>query len=437
MTTIAAIATPPGRGGVGVIRLSGPQALAIAMRLSASTSPLLPRVASLTSWLDEAGQQIDSGIALYFKAPASYTGEDVVELQAHGSPVILKVLLTRALALGAVPAAPGEFTRRAVENGKLDLSQAEAVAACIDAATERAARQAQKHLQGEFGRFVHQLMDELTGLVAHVEASLDFPEDEVPPLFFEQLKQRCDTSVVTPLLAAIRTATLGERLFDGATIAIVGAPNVGKSSLLNALAGRDRAIVSDIAGTTRDVLEVDFEIEGIPVRLADTAGLRISDDVIEQEGVRRARAAAEIADVVIHVADASRPDTWEPHVPVHLTVFNKADLAKHEASGDILVVSVKHGWGLDILRERLAGLLADGFLAGEEGLLVTRERHRHLLEQAARAVQSGLSMLGPEEHLDLVALQWRQAWSNLAELIGVGDVELILDRVFSDFCIGK
>ncbi len=438
MPTIAAIATPPGRGGVGVIRISGPEAGAIAGQLCDRSEPWPERRAVLARFMDEEGATLDQGLVLYFPAPHSYTGEDVVELQAHGSPVLLRAILARALDLGARMAGPGEFTRRAVANGRMTLDQAEAVAACIDAATLRAARQAERHLAGEFGHFVSGLMEEITHVLAHVEACLDFPEEDVPAPLFGELRSRVERELLAPIEASLKTAAFGERLFQGATVAIIGAPNVGKSSLLNRLAGRERAIVSDIPGTTRDVLEVEFEVAGIPVRLADTAGLRDSADAIEREGVRRARQAAGSADVTLLVADATRPETWNVDAPADIRLMNKVDLVETPGAWAeaFLPVSAVTGEGIDQVVEAMAQRL-EAMPAAEEGLVVTRERHRRLLEQARMRLEAGLAMLSDAASLDLVALEWRGAWSALGEILGLGDVEAILDRVFSEFCIGK
>lgn len=441
MSTIAAIATPAGRGGIGVIRISGSKALEVANGLMREKSELSPRRAHFCDWSDASGSAIDSGLLLFFPAPNSYTGEDVIELQGHGSPVTLAALLQRLFELGAKPAEPGEFTRRAVENGKMDLSQAEAVIACINAATDRAARQAQMHLRGEFGQRIQTLMHELTGAVAHIEACLDFPEEEIPELLFGEVRQDVMEKVVAPIHSWLVSAGFGERLFDGATVAIIGAPNVGKSSLLNRMAGRERAIVSDVAGTTRDILEVDFEVDGIPVRLFDTAGIRKSSDLIEREGVRRAESAADEADVVLFVADAQRPETWQldqgrRNHRIDLKLMNKCDLVEKLEEEDFLPVSAMSGEGIDILHRHLGELLgATDF--EEEGVIVTHARHREALTEALAGVKRGLQMLEREEELDLVALEWRGAWSTLGIIIGMGDVEDILDRVFSEFCIGK
>lgn len=359
-----------------------------------------------------------------------------MELQGHGGPVLLRALLDRLYQQGCRPAEPGEFTRRAVENGKLDLSQAEAVAACIDAATVRAGKQAQKQLQGAFGQHIESLMQRLTSLVAHVEASLDFPEEEIPALFFDKLATQVTETVIQPVENLLATAQLGERLFDGANVAIVGAPNVGKSSLLNALAGRERAIVSDIPGTTRDVLEVDFEVHGIPVRLADTAGLRLSDDLIEQEGVRRAQAAASQADAIVFVADVSREDTWSTSLDADIYLMNKIDLEHGDIPDHFIALSVGQSSGLDLLRDKLASHLGDMDIA-DEGILVTRERHRAILSDVREHLLLGLLTIHDEDKLELTAMEWRRAWSLLGSILGIGDVEHILDAVFSEFCIGK
>ena len=419
-----------------MIRISGENALNILQQLSRSDKTYSPRMATLSSWFDSEGDTLDQGLSLYFPAPHSYTGEHTVELQGHGGPVLLRALLERLFALGCRPAEPGEFTRRAVENGKMDLAQAEAVAACIDAATVRAGKQAQRQLQGAFGEHIEQLMQRLTSLVAHVEASLDFPEEEIPALFFEHLAEEMQQQLILPIQAMLDSAPLGERLFDGATVAIIGAPNVGKSSLLNALSGRDRAIVSNIPGTTRDVLEVDFEVHGIPVRLADTAGLRVSEDVIEQEGVRRAEQTAAQADATIFVADATNPDTWICRFDADIYLMNKVDLQHDGFPGHFITVSAASGEGLQDLKDCLASCLGDIEMA-DESMIVTRERHRQSLADALLCIETGMSTLHVEEQLEITAMQWRHAWSALGGILGIGDVEYILDRIFSEFCIGK
>jgi len=438
--TISAIATPQGRGGIGIIRISGSQALNIAKQLCQISTDFKPRYAHFQHWYDKEGETIDHGLTLYFAGSKSYTGEDTIELQGHGSPILLRALFERTLELGCRAAEPGEFTRRAVEHGKMDLSQAEAVVACIDAATLRAAQQAQKQLDGAFGRRIHQYMDDLTSVVAHVEACLDFPEDEVPDLFYDQLRARVENELIQPIEQQLNSK-LGERLFEGATVAIIGEPNVGKSSLLNILSGRDRAIVTDIAGTTRDTLEIDFEVNGIPIRLTDTAGLRLTDDVVEKEGVRRAKQTAESADLVIFVADASRPDTWNTQthfkslVP-DIQVMNKVDISSNENFKTFLPISIKKEMGLEQLLSTMAEKLGDVDLT-DEAAMVTSARHRTALQQSLTGIKAGLVMLGSEDKIDLTAMEWRRAWSSLGEILGIGDVEFILDRVFSEFCIGK
>jgi len=437
--TIAACATAAGRGGIGVIRISGVQAVTVAMKLCQRTHSFTPRYAHLCHWFDDHSC-LDEGLLLYFPAPASYTGEDVIELQGHGSPVLLQAILQRCCDLGCRPAQAGEFTRRAVANGRMDLSQAEGVIACIDAATERAARQAQRHLAGEFGQIIQQRMHALLGITAHAEACLDFPEEEIPPLFLDQLRTQINDLLLQPMATMLRQADFGERLFNGATAVIVGAPNVGKSSLLNALSGRDRAIVSATAGTTRDVLEVDFAVHGIPVRLLDTAGLRHSDDAIEQEGVYRARSQADIADVTVFVADATRPDTWAvpEGITPHVYIMNKVDAIVSQGSWDAqyIPLSVHQAQGLSNVIDAMAACLGDE-PAGDETPLITRSRHRDAVQRASQGLQAACDLLVDEATLDLATLELRRAHSALAEIVGMGDVEDILDRVFSEFCIGK
>ncbi|MDQ6963808.1 MAG: tRNA uridine-5-carboxymethylaminomethyl(34) synthesis GTPase MnmE, partial [Mariprofundales bacterium] len=368
-TTIAAVATPHGRGGIGIVRISGANAKGLADRLSGGVN-CPPRVATIALWRDGDGNAIDRGIQLFFPAPHSYTGEDVVELHGHGNPVLLDALLARLFDLGATPAAAGEFTRRAVANGKMDLSQAEAVAATIDAATLRAARQAQRQLAGEFGAFIDGCMQQLTALLATVEACLDFAEEELPPLTMAQLKADAQTLHAT-LERSLQSAALGERLFSGVDVAIIGLPNVGKSTLLNALAGRERAIVSSVAGTTRDLLEVEMELNGIPLRLFDTAGLHASSDAIEQEGVRRAHQAAQQADVVLWIADASRPESWKGSIHADIQVMNKMDAAPNITPPEGAVpISAQSGAGLDLLIMAITDRVDDRSLAGEESSMI-------------------------------------------------------------------
>ena len=438
--TIAALATPLGRSAVGIVRLSGPHTNAILKAITGARLPR-PRMATLRRILDADGTVLDHALVLRFRAPASYTGEDMAEIHAHGSPVILERILSRLYALGARPAAPGEFTRRAVEHGKMDLTQAEAVAAAIEASTLRAAKEAQKQLAGALGKRIEQWLDRALDFTAHLEAWLDFPDEDIPPPFWLVQALR---ETAAEMRALLGTADLGERLFKGVSLAIVGEPNVGKSSLLNRLLGEQRAIVSAIPGTTRDLVEADLEIAGVPVRLVDTAGLRASADPIEAEGIKRAQAALARADFVLLVVDATdyerkpmlarKPD---------LLVFNKADLLSDAARTALmqsmpshaLLVSAKTGAGIARLEEALAALVAGHGAEGAD-VLITRARQRDALARAAEALESASEHL-EKERVDLAAMEVRRGWTALSELLGVGDVEEILDRVFASFCIGK
>lgn len=439
--TIAAIATAHGAAGVGIVRLSGPRARAIAEAIA--SLHLQPRRAQYTRFLDHEGQVIDDGIALYFSGPHSYTGEDVVELQAHGSPVLLAQLLRRCLALGARMARPGEFTERAFVAGKLDLAQAEAVADLISAGSEAAARAARRSLDGEFSRRVDTLVEQLTQLRMYIEAALDFPDEDIDFLAAPELRERL-TETQDALVALLRDARHGKRLMDGLHAVIIGAPNVGKSSLLNALAIDDRAIVSPIAGTTRDVLREQLNLEGVALTLVDTAGLRESPDAIEAEGMRRARAELARADVVLAMVDdhgTAVPPSLVAEVSDVARVLwlhNKCDLgeqparAASRADGEHVWLSARTGAGLDLLRERLRAL------AGGEGSgsFSARTRHLEALAQAQGhlAHANGQLVVG---HAELAAEELRQAQLSLAEITGHLDADALLGRIFSGFCIGK
>ncbi|MFC3815534.1 tRNA uridine-5-carboxymethylaminomethyl(34) synthesis GTPase MnmE [Lysobacter sp. GCM10012299] len=441
--TIAAIATAPGAGGVGIVRLSGPRARAIAEVLCART--LKPRHAHHVRFTAADGEAIDDGIALHFAAPASYTGEDVVELQAHGSPAVLQELVTRCVALGARRARPGEFSERAFLEGRLDLAQAEAVADLIAAADVRAARAARRALDGEFSRRVDALADELLAIRVHVEAAIDFADEPIDTLGGAQLRARLATtaSALDELLAA---AERGRRLRDGLHAVIVGPPNAGKSSLLNVLAGSDRAIVTDIAGTTRDLLHETIRIDGVELTLVDTAGLREGGDVIEREGMRRARGELGRADLAIVVLDARDPQAGRlavvdaiADVPQRLWLHNKADLLDtHDATTDpdTLAVSARTGLGVEALHARLRQLAQGNDDAAGEGAFTARARHVDALVEARGELADARVHLD-HEALDLAAEALRLAHDQLGEITGRVRADDLLGHIFSSFCIGK
>ncbi len=439
--TIAAIATAPGAGGVGIVRLSGPASRAIAEHLCARA--LRPRHAHHVRFTAEDGEAIDDGIALLFIAPASYTGEDVVELQAHGSPAVLQELVTRCVALGARRARPGEFSERAFLEGRLDLTQAEAVADLIAAADVRAARAARRALDGEFSRRVDALADELLAIRVHVEAAIDFADEPIDTLGGAQLRARL-ASTATALDDLLRAAERGRRLREGLHAVIVGPPNAGTSSLLNALAGRDRAIVTDIAGTTRDLLHEVVRIDGVELTLVDTAGLREGGDAIEREGMRRARGELERADLAIVVLDARDPDSGTAAVaesiaavPARLWLHNKADLlaAIPEPLADVVHVSARTGLGLGALHARLRELAGGDDTAGE-GEFTARARHVDALMQAREELAAARVHLD-HEALDLAAEGLRLAHDQLGEITGKVRADDLLGHIFASFCIGK
>ena len=440
--TIVAIASAPGAGGVGIVRLSGPVAQAIAKNICACT--LTPRHAHYVRFLDEERRVIDDGIALSFPAPASFTGEDVVELQAHGSPVVLQQLVARACALGARMARPGEFSERAFLNHKLDLAQAEAIADLIAAADTRAARAARRSLDGVFSTRVDGIGQSLLALRVHVEAAIDFADESIDTLGGEQVRARlADTR--DSLAGLIADAERGRKLRDGMHAVIVGPPNAGKSSLLNALAGSERAIVTDVAGTTRDTLRETIRLDGLELHLVDTAGLRDGGDAIEREGMRRARAELTRADVALAVVDARDPDAGRAAiadsiagVPTVLWIHNKADLlVEVPADDDASVhVSAATGAGLARLHERLRALAGEPAAAGGEGEFSARARHVEALHRASLHAASAAEQLR-YEHLELAAEELRLAHDALGEITGRLSADDMLGHIFSTFCIGK
>ena len=436
--TIVAIATAAGAGGVGIVRLSGPAAHAIGETLGGRQ--LAPRQARYARFADGDGEVIDDGIALYFRGPASFTGEDVVELQAHGSPVALQQLVAHCIALGARQARPGEFSERAFLNGKLDLAQAEAIADLIAASDARAARAARRSLDGEFSRRVEALMAQLLAIRVHVEAAIDFADEPLDALGGEALRAQL-ANTTTALADLLQQARRGQKLRDGLHVVLVGPPNAGKSSLLNALAGGDRAIVTDIAGTTRDVLRETIRIDGVELTLVDTAGLRESSDAIEAEGIRRARAELERADLALVVLDARDATSTRQAFAAELTavsqalwLHNKADLlASHPPLGaGGLYVSARTGEGVQALHQNLLALSGG---AGQ-GAFSARARHVDALERAAALLAEARSELG-YERLELAADGLQRAHAALGEIGGRVDADALLGHIFSAFCIGK
>jgi len=437
--TIAAIATAPGAGGVGIVRLSGPRASEIAQALCGRV--LRPRHAHHVRFENDDGEILDDGIAIAFAGPASYTGEDVVELQGHGSPVVLQQVLARCRALGARLARPGEFSERAFLNGRLDLTQAEAVADLIAAGDVRAARAARRALDGAFSTRCDALAAELLHLRVHVEAMIDFSDEPIDALGGDVVAERLD-ALATSLAVLLAEAEQGRRLRDGLHAVIVGPPNAGKSSLLNALAGSERAIVTEIAGTTRDLLHETVRIAGAELTLVDTAGLREAGDAIEREGIRRARAELRRADLAIVVLDARDPDAGLSavagdiqDVPARLVVHNKVDLLEGAATDDDVVrVSARTGAGLDVLRAALATQVA-GPAAGE-GAFTARQRHVDALRIAADAVADARATLQAQT-LELTAEALRMAHDAVGEITGRVLPDDLLGHIFSSFCIGK
>ena len=439
--TIVAPATAPGRGGIGVVRVSGPLTRKIATEILGSLPEA--RHATVAVFAGTGGLTVDVGIALYFPAPASFTGEDVLELHGHGGPVVMDQLIARAVELGARLARPGEFSERAFHNGKLDLVQAEAIADLISAGSAEAARAALRSLSGEFSREVGALAVRVMQLRAYVEAAIDFPDEDAEFLASQEVRDRL-TEIGQRFASIAETLRQGRALRDGLHVVIAGRPNAGKSSLLNALAGHDAAIVTEIPGTTRDLLRERIHVDGLPIHIVDTAGLRDTDDVIEVEGLRRARMEMSRADLVLYVVDAARgfAEGEEANLPAGtatLVVWNKTDLPEAQPLPALedrhaVAVSVLTGSGLAELREQLKS--AAGYQS-ESGAWSARRRHLDALERARSLFEVAEARLGEKVSFELVAEELRQAHQALGEITGEVSSDALLGAVFATFCIGK
>lgn len=441
--TIAAIATAPGRGGIGVVRISGIGLLPMAETLCGRQPQA--RLASLAAFRNKAGEAIDQGILLYFPAPHSFTGEDVLELQGHGGPVVMQMLLARCLELGARLAEPGEFSRRAFLNDKLDLAQAEAVSDLIEASTAAAAKSALRSLSGDFSQAVHKLVDKLIELRMLVEATLDFPEEEIDVLRDTDAAQRLEG--LRGDLSTLRSrARQGSLLRTGLHVVLAGLPNAGKSSLLNRLAGEERAIVTDIAGTTRDALKETIQIEGIPLHIIDTAGLRESDDPVEKIGIERTWQEIDRADLVLQLVDARTGVTPAdrsvtarlPSGTRRVVIHNKCDLAQQaprrweEGESTHLALSAKMDLGIDLLHDLL--LEKAGWQGHGEDVILARERHLEALTEAASCLDLAAGQL---RQIELCAEELRLAQESLSRITGEFTPDDLLGEIFSRFCIGK
>jgi tRNA modification GTPase len=440
--TIVASATPPGRGGVGIIRLSGPRAYAIAMNINGNKE-LKPRVATFCSFYSET--LIDQGLMLYFKNPHSFTGEEVIEIQAHGSPIILDMLVKSCIQAGARMARPGEFSERAFLNNKIDLTQAEAIADLIQASSQTAARMALNSLQGEFSNKINQLNEQIVNLRLYVEAAIDFPDEEID--FLSEGKVAKLLKRILDELDAIRSqANQGVMLREGLSLVIAGRPNAGKSTLINRLAQREVAIVTEIAGTTRDVMREHILLDDIPLHIVDTAGLRESTDVVEKEGIKRAWQELKKADCVLLVVDINNPDQHHllnkevkvalpDEVPI-ITVFNKIDTVGHSAEiqDHTVYLSAKSGEGMDNLKHIIKHVVG---YQPNEGRFLARRRHLQALDDAKKIITMGQKQLSEHCAGELLAEDLRVAHRVLGEITGEFTSDDLLGRIFSSFCIGK
>lgn len=450
--TIAAIATAPGSGGIGIIRLSGDRALAIGVLLTGTTP--VPRHAHFCVLRDKVGQELDTGVFLFFPGPHSFTGEDVVELQVHGGPVILDLILRVVCQHGARIARPGEFSHRAYLNNKMDLAQAEAIADLINASTEQAALNASRTLQGVFSHKINVLVELITSLRVYVEAAIDFPEEEIDFMKNHQVEERLE-EIIRQLDAVRNEAKHGSIIQEGMKVVIAGKPNAGKSSLLNALSGESTAIVSSIEGTTRDVLRTQIQIDGMPLHVVDTAGLRDSRDEIEQEGIRRAWAEIETADRILLVVDSSaqnegitgnaivwpeRSELLAKDIPV-VVIENKCDLLnrqpsiEHSDDRTTIHLSAKTGNGVDLLRHHLKSCM--GYSDSGEGNFSARRRHLVALDQAGEYLFNGQKQLLETGAGELLAEDLRLCQNCLGEITDAVSSDELLGKIFSSFCIGK
>tara|TARA_R110002073_G_scaffold13953_1_gene57995 strand:- start:119 stop:1519 length:1401 start_codon:yes stop_codon:yes gene_type:complete len=459
--TVCAIATAPGRSGVGIVRISGPLSLSIAEKIL-GFSPTI-RHAHFCDFLDDKGNTIDQGIALFFASPGSFTGEDVLELQGHGGIYVLREILDRALQLGARLANPGEFSERAFLNNKIDLLQAEAIADLIESNSKQAAQSAVRTLQGEFSRKIQNLLQLLVQARVHIEASIDFSDEDIDFVNDNKVEQSLK-GILNSIEQTLVQAKQGALLKEGINVVIAGKPNAGKSSLLNALSGLESAIVTDIPGTTRDLLSEQISIDGLPVHIVDTAGIRLSQDIVEQEGLRRAQAAIESADQILLIVDKieAEQDVEKMLAPLVLMndksikdleylqntaiVFNKIDLAENEGAGvgsitylDITLptisLSAKENLGIDLLRNYLKEAI--GFNSSEEGAFIARERHLVALTSAKKLVETAIQQLANQASLELIAEDLRFAQSQLGAITGEFTSDDLLGEIFTNFCVGK
>lgn len=459
--TICAIATAPGRSGVGIIRVSGPHSLTISEQVLGFTPRA--RHAHFCNFLDSAGQTIDQGIALFFNAPNSFTGEDVLELQGHGGMYVLKELLERVIQLGARLASPGEFSERAFLNNKIDLVQAEAIADLIESTSKQAAKSALRTLQGEFSKKIGKLQQQLIEARVHIEATIDFSDEDIDFVSDNKVKESLH-GILESISSTLTQAKQGALLKEGINVVIAGKPNAGKSSLLNALSGQDSAIVTDIPGTTRDLLSEEINIDGLPVHIIDTAGIRVSGDVVEQEGLRRAQLAMEQADLLLLIVDKSdnEQDVEKLLAPLVLLtdksikelgflkntaiIFNKIDLIKSGKASQSSIeyldhvipsinLSAKKNIGIDLLQNYIKEAI--GFNATEEGAFIARQRHLFALTSAKELLVSALEHLETRSSLELIAEDLRFAQQQLGAITGEFSSDDLLGEIFSNFCVGK